>query len=29
MDIVNDDLQLQFGNTTHVINNYDYIYLYI
>ena len=29
MDIVNDAVQLQFGNTTHVISKYNYIYLYI
>ena len=28
MDIVNDAVQLQFGNATHVISKYSYIYLY-
>ena len=28
MDIVNDAVQLQFGNATHVISKYNYIYLY-
>ena len=29
MDIVNDAVQLHFGNATHVISKYNYIYLYI
>ena len=29
MDIVNDAVQLHFGNATHVISKYSYIYLYI
>lgn len=28
MDIVNDAVQLHFGNATHVISKYSYIYLY-
>ena len=29
MDIVNDAVQLHFGNATHVISKYNYIYLYM